>query len=79
MHRVERACACHGIVSPVCCVQHPQQHLSTKGDAGRTNLGQIFVETEEKAERDIVGQIPIPAFFKPSAQIIDQQIHKWVS
>ena len=63
----------------LCAAASAAHILSTKGDAGRTNLGQIFVETEEEAERDIVGQIPIPAFFKPSAQIIDQQIHKWVS
>ena len=64
------------------CVQqdsHSAQKVTLAAQIWVKFLSSHNFETQKVAQRDIMGQIPIPAFSKPSAQVIDQQIHKWVS
>ena len=64
------------------CVQqdsHSAQKVTLAAQIWVKFLSSHNLETQKVAQRDIMGQIPIPAFSKPSAQVIDQQIHKWVS
>ena len=66
MHATESCSVCAGLDSA--------QKVTLAAQIWVKFLSSHKFETQKVAQRDIMGQIPILAFSKPSAQVIDQQV-----